>query len=262
MLTLYHGTTSVCAAKVRLALHEKQIKWSGVLLDLQRGDQHQPEYVALNPNAVVPTLVDGEDVIIESTTILGYLEDRFPDHPLMPTDPVARAQIRNWMKLVDEKLHAATGSLTFATANRKVLIRKSPEELEAHFARIPDPAYRERQRSAVELGLDAPATETAILLFLKAFDKMEAALKGNAWLAGKSFTLADTSLIPYVNRLALLGMEDIWVDRLPEVTRWWEEVKSRASFAPMIVDLLLPKDHERFDIDRAQSAAKLRDVLG
>jgi glutathione S-transferase len=261
MLILHHGTTSVCSAKVRLVLHEKQIGWTGEVLDLQRGDQHQPDYVALNPNAVVPTLVDDANVIIESTTILEYLEDRFPEHPLMPVDPVLRAQIRNWMKLVDTKLHAATGSLTFATANRKILIRKSPEELEAHFARIPDPAYRERQRVAVELGLDAPATDAALKLFLDAFGNIEKALKSSAWVAGNTYSLADASLIPYVNRLGLLGMEDMWIDRLPLVCRWWEEAKSRPSFAPAMLDILLPKDHERFDIDQAQSADKLRKVL-
>src|SRR5262249_29990822 len=57
MLYLYHGTTSVCAVKARLTLAEKNLPWEGEVLDLQRGDQHRPEYEKLNPNHVVPTLV-------------------------------------------------------------------------------------------------------------------------------------------------------------------------------------------------------------
>ncbi len=66
MLTLYHGRTSVCSIKARLALAEKAVVWDGRLLTL-RGDQFDPDYMRLNPNAVVPTLVHDGKVIIEST---------------------------------------------------------------------------------------------------------------------------------------------------------------------------------------------------
>jgi hypothetical protein len=53
MLYLYHGTTSVCAIKVRLTITEKALPWEGEVLWLQRGDQYRPDYLELNPNAVV-----------------------------------------------------------------------------------------------------------------------------------------------------------------------------------------------------------------
>ena len=58
MLTLYHQGSSVCAAKVRIVLHEKRAEWTGEIVDVLRGEQFQDWYLALNPNAVVPTLVD------------------------------------------------------------------------------------------------------------------------------------------------------------------------------------------------------------
>ena len=64
MLTLYDGTTSVCAIKVRLTLAEKGLSWESRTLDLRRGDQFEADYLKLNPGAVVPTLIDGEAVII------------------------------------------------------------------------------------------------------------------------------------------------------------------------------------------------------
>jgi len=66
--------TSVCAAKVRVTLTEKQQQWEGHLIDLNRGEQFHPDYVKLNPNAVVPTLVHNDVVVIESTVINEYLE--------------------------------------------------------------------------------------------------------------------------------------------------------------------------------------------
>ena len=87
MLYLYHGTTSVCAIKVRLTIAEKALPWDGEVLWLQRGDQYQPDYLKLNPNAVVPTLVHDGKVIIKSTVIMEYLDETFPEIPLIPPTP-------------------------------------------------------------------------------------------------------------------------------------------------------------------------------
>ncbi len=114
MITLYHHGSSVCAAKVRLVLAEKALPWDGVYIDILRGDQFDPAYVALNPKAVVPTLVHDGKVILELTVINEYLDETFPDPPLEPADPVHRAAMRLWTKAVDEQLHPACAELTFA----------------------------------------------------------------------------------------------------------------------------------------------------
>ena len=90
MLKLYHGRTSVCSVKARLAFAEKGVKCDNQPLTLH-GDQFDPGYLRLNPNAVVPTLVHDDRVIIKSTVIMHYVDDAFPDPPLMPrTRPAAR----------------------------------------------------------------------------------------------------------------------------------------------------------------------------
>ena len=90
MPTLYHGRTSVCSLKARLALAEKALNFDSRLLT-PRGDQFEPQYLKLNPNAVVPTLVHDDSVIIESTVIMHYVDDAFPGAALMPQDLLARA---------------------------------------------------------------------------------------------------------------------------------------------------------------------------
>jgi len=69
MLELYHHGSSVCAAKVRIVLAEKGLEWKGHYLDILKGDQFDPDYMKLNPKAVVPTLVHDGNVILESTVI-------------------------------------------------------------------------------------------------------------------------------------------------------------------------------------------------
>lgn len=260
MIKLYHGTTSVCAIKVRLVLAEKNLDWDGEILNLQQGDQHRPDYLKLNPNGVIPTLVHDGNVIVESSIVLGYLDEAFPDPPLMPADPVLRARARIWMKRVDDTLHAAIGVVTFATANRKVLIRKTPEELAAHFERIPDPAYRERQRQSVEMGLAAPLVETAIRQYDRAVGQMEADLGETEFLAGDAWSLADAALTPYINRADMLGLEGLWRNR-PNVARWYAAMKARPTYASCVTDVLTDADHDRFDIPRDETDAKLREIL-
>jgi len=65
MLELYHHGSSVCAAKVRFVLAEKQLQWTSRYLDILKGEQFNPEYLKLNPKAVVPTLVHDGDVLVE-----------------------------------------------------------------------------------------------------------------------------------------------------------------------------------------------------
>lgn len=116
MLELYDNYISVCAQAVRLALAEKQLDWVKHHVRFQTNDRFAPEYLKLNPKSQVPTLVHDGRVVVESTVILEYLEDRFQEHPLRPVDPYDRARMRIWTKKVDEGIHAACGHITFATA--------------------------------------------------------------------------------------------------------------------------------------------------
>ena len=112
MLELYHNINSVCAQKVRIALAEKGQPVKEHLLTLQ-GDQNDPAYMKLNPNGVVPTLVHDGNVIVESSLILYYIDEAFPDPPLMPKTPAARHRVRLYNKLIDEYMHNACTIMTF-----------------------------------------------------------------------------------------------------------------------------------------------------
>ena len=108
MIELYHTNMLVCSQKVRFALAEKKLKWEDRHVNLQSGEQLRPEYWELNPNAVVPTLVDNGVVIIESTVINEYLDDAYIEPSLRPPDSIARSRMRLWTKQLDEGVHAAT----------------------------------------------------------------------------------------------------------------------------------------------------------
>ena len=111
-ITLYHNGPSTCSQKVRIILDLKKIEYKSKLINLFTGEQHSPEYVKLNPNHLVPTLVVDNDVLLESSLINEYLEDMFPEISARPSDHVRVHQMRLWIKYVDI-YHPHCGSITY-----------------------------------------------------------------------------------------------------------------------------------------------------
>ena len=92
MLELWHEWNSVHSFKVRVVLAEKRLDWVERRLELLKFEHLRPEYLRLNPNGVVPTLVHDGRVVLESSVICQYLDEAFPARALMPADPAGRAR--------------------------------------------------------------------------------------------------------------------------------------------------------------------------
>src|SRR5947209_11644843 len=102
MLELYNAPQSTCSQKVRLTLAEKGLEFVEHKLKLFRNDQLKPEYLKLNPNGVVPTLVDGGVPVIDSSVIMEYLDEEYPKISLTPTGSKERAKMRAWLRFFEE----------------------------------------------------------------------------------------------------------------------------------------------------------------
>lgn len=233
MLELYHHGTSVCAAKVRLALAEKGLEWTGHYVDILAGEQFEPEFLAVNPKAVVPVLVDAGRIVPESTVICEYLEDRFPEPPLYPGDAYQRSRIRRWAKAVDEELHPACSALTYIVSHRRTILRKGAGSFEEFLAQggAEGAAARRLKWQYIQQGLAAPGAGEKIRLYVAFLDKMETALGASEWLAGERFTMADVAMAPYLERLAMLSMQALWEDgRRPRLEQWLARIRARPAF--------------------------------
>jgi glutathione S-transferase len=239
-LTLYHNDMSVCSAKVRMALAEKKLLWDGIHLDLRAGDAQRPEYVKLNPNQVVPTLLHNGAAVIESNLICEYLDDAFPETPLRPADALARARMRLWMKQLDDGIHAATQTISTCIAFRHQHLKRRPEDLREWLDNMVDPARRERTKLAIELGTDSPDFGRAVLRFERLLDDMERVLAVGSWLAGDTYSLADVAYAPYLIRLEHLGFGDRVAAR-PRSAEWAHRLMARSAFQEGIGRWLNPK---------------------
>lgn len=239
MLELYHHGSSAAAAKVRFALEEKRLPWVGHYVDLLRGEQFDPRFLAVNPRAMVPALLHDGNTIVESTVICEYLEEVFPQPALYPDTPVLRAAARLWTKAVDEDLHPACSAITYVVSHRHTILRNGAQKFE-DFLKAPSSESLEARKLKfqwIEHGLAAPGAADKIRLYDRYLHKMEEALAHRDWLVGPRFSIADIALAPYVNRLAMLEMRGLWENgRLPRLEVWFGRIAARPAFKAALID--------------------------
>lgn len=265
MLELHHHGSSACAAKVSFALAEKQLDWVGHYVDILKGEQFTPAFLAVNPKAVVPVLVHDGLVIPESTVICEYIEEAFPDHPIYPSRPADRARVRLWTKAVDEELHPACSAITYVVSHRHTLLRNGVGDFEDFLAKGAGDgvAARALKWQWIQQGLQAPGAADKIRLYDLYLHRMEAALEDRDWLVGEAFSMADIAVTPYVNRLAALSMEGLWTGgRLPRVERWFARVRARPAFHPGFIAWMPQHLSQEMRDNGVRSWPEIRDLLG
>jgi glutathione S-transferase len=180
---------------VRIALSEKRLPWEPIHVNLRADEHKTPEFLALNPYGKVPVLLDEGAIIYESTVVNEYLEDRFPDPPLMPRDPPGRAAVRLWEDYGD---NAFLGPAEGIFIHDKGWRTFEPERLR-------------QMRQQIQ----------------GALTRLEAHLQGKKFLVRDTFTLADICFAPRIVMLDQLGTP--LNPAYTNVRAWTERIKERES---------------------------------
>ncbi|MDX1484883.1 MAG: glutathione S-transferase family protein [Alphaproteobacteria bacterium] len=231
MITLYHGLASTCSKKVRLALFEKGLDFESRLLNLQAFEQHDPEYLKLNPGGVVPTLVHDGRPVTESTLIIEYIDEVWPQPALSPADPYERARMRLWTKWSDEHAYKAVYVPTWDRLSRPVAQGLSDDELAERLARIPTAERRARWQATAREGFSEAEFAAAYAEMHLTFSRMDEALGANGpWLMGEMYTLADIALVPFVDRITDLKPELLDGGAYPALGDWLARYRQRPAY--------------------------------
>ena len=230
MVELYHDWDAFCCIKVRFCLAEKGVSWAGRIVDLQRMEQLRPEFLALNPNGVVPVLVHEGRVLTESSFINEYIDEVFPGPQLVPADPVERHAMRVWVKFEDDVLHPAVKGPTYQLMLRQAFARMPRELVEERIREAPTPEKAALLRRAAEGGEpDLATVEAARQTLARAIDRLEARLIEHPWFAGSAFSLADIAVAPLVDRLEHLNFAGLWSGK-PALEGWIRRIKDRPGY--------------------------------
>jgi len=230
-LELYHGWRSSASRRVRLVLAEKGLSWVGHEMDLLRGDQHDPAYLALNPAGVVPALVHDGRVVCDSAVIAEYLDERFPQPPLLPADPYARAQLRTFVRWLDDQCLPHLIVFNWSQAMQPAATAWTDEQLAERLARVPSASRREAWTRVARKPYTDDEKAAALRGLLVLADRLLRlrADSGGPWLMGAAYTLADIAAVPFVMRLGEIHPAAL-ADR-PALAHWWAAAQARPSFA-------------------------------
>jgi glutathione S-transferase len=199
MLTLWGRPNSVNVQKVLWLCDELALPIERIDAGLQYGRNHEPEYLAMNPNARVPTLVDGDYVLWESNSIMRYLALQYgAATTLYAADPQVRAGIDRWLDWTLSTLTQVDRPVFWA------LVRTPPEK-----------------RNLPQLAADAAEAG-------KAWTILDQHLAKRDWIEGQHFSLADIAIGSFARRY--LAHEAIDKPPLPNVAAWFTRIESRGAF--------------------------------
>ncbi len=230
MLELWHATHSTCSQKVRLCLAEKRLPWKSHFVDLRRFQHLEPQFLALNPAAMVPVLRDAGQVIRESLVINEYLDDAYPEPRLRPRGAPERARMREWTLYIAEEPTGAVKVPSFQKNIRPELsARYTISEIEALAQRMPNRETAARWVKAAREGFSQTEIDASMERLARTLERMEQALADGPWLAGAEYSLADVDMAPFVHRIATLGAGAM-IDSRGRVAGWYARMRSREAF--------------------------------
>ena len=194
-ITLYDAVPSSNSDRVKIALHEKGLSYGRVTLVLANKEQKRPEFLKLNPYGKVPVIDDDGKILFESCIINEYLDEEYPDPPLMPKDPYLRGRGRVLVDYALNHVHEPYWAL------RGEMLKREAER---------NSSIAEKKRE--ELG--------TLLQYL------EDALRGKSYFLDE-FSLADIAIVPRFLRMETYGA--LPAPNLPGINGWLERIKERPS---------------------------------
>jgi glutathione S-transferase len=220
MLELYHAEPVANSVKVLICLKEKRREFVSHYVNLLRFEQHAPEYLAINPDGVVPTLLHDGVAITESSVINEYLDEVFPDPPLKPEGPRERAHMRIWTKYVDDYFGPAASRIGWHFLLHPIASRLSPEEKKQRLARIPLRDRREKWATVADRSFTPAQLSEARDQIGEGVRRLESLLQRRAWIAGDTYSLGDIASYCVVPGLSRLAPEVVNPIITPRIVEW------------------------------------------
>lgn len=253
MPQLYHWEPNANSGKPMIALIEKGVEFESVYTDLLEFDQHKPDYLAVNPSGTIPTLVDGDVVLTESTEMGEYIDARFDGPPLRPADPIGRWRMRWWGKFLDGYFGPSLSMIGWSIFVGPAVRDKDPEELKRNIERIPLKERRDAWTMAIYNRFPEEKLAESGRRVLNGIRVMERALGERPYFAGDEYTLADINAFCMAYALPMMQSEHVNPKKTPNLLVWLRRVYARPA---------IDKTFEYGRTPMAQRAVEVREMIG
>ncbi|MDE0111175.1 MAG: glutathione S-transferase family protein [Albidovulum sp.] len=222
---LYHGHISNCSMRVRMTLVEKGLPWTSHHLDLKKKENISDEYFGINPNGLVPTLIDDGVVHIESNDIIAYLDEAYPDPPLRAVG--SEEEMLEWLRLAASIHVPAVKPYVYATMIQKKVKKTAEEQKKYDELQQNEELKKFHSKHAGESAFGEEDVAKALGILEECFAKLENALEDRDCIMGDRFTLADISWLPL--HFVLIGCGYPF-ERYPNILRWAGALGSKESY--------------------------------
>jgi glutathione S-transferase/GST-like protein len=226
-VTLYHWEPNANSGKPMLALAEKGVPYESRYTDLLKFDQHRPEYLKLNPDGTIPTLVHGDLVFTESTPMMEYIDEAFDGPPLRPADPKARWRMRWWMRFFDAYFAPSLSMIGWSVFVGPSARNRDRKELEAAIERIPLESRKIAWRKALfnEFSEAELAESRRRVVFSTGI--LEQHLSRYPYIAGDTYSLGDINAFNLAYALPLSQPDHCNDQKTPHIMRWLRKIYAR-----------------------------------
>ncbi|HEX4095420.1 MAG TPA: glutathione S-transferase family protein [Caulobacteraceae bacterium] len=223
-ITVHTWEPNANSGKPLLLLKEKGAEFDYRYINMGALEQHSPEYLKVNPNGTVPTVIVGGFSMFESTPAMEYLDEVVPGPHLTPKDPYRRWKMRWWMRFIDEYLMPSLAMQAGSAAGGRM--QMSEEEKDAAVARIPLPERARVWRLILDRGVSDEELTESRRRVTSAIATFEKALGESDYLAGDEFTLADLDAMTTLHSWPLMR-EDVSEDATPNLWAWFRRCHAR-----------------------------------
>ena len=228
----YHAEPVANSLKSMIPLKEKGLDFESVYVDLHKFEQHQPWFIAINPEGQVPVLDHDGTIVTHTTVINEYLEDAFPDSPpLRPNTPAGNARMRYWNKFIDEHVMNFVSMHGWHRMVGVIARGIDTGDFARLVERIPLHEQREKWKTA-RSGFSEADLANATRKIEVAVDKVEAQLGESEWLAGDTYTLADINFYAHCGMMVERMFPDLAIGtRAPRLVAWRDRMTARPGVA-------------------------------
>ncbi|HKJ73795.1 MAG TPA: glutathione S-transferase family protein [Alphaproteobacteria bacterium] len=227
MLKLYHWEPNANSGKPMLALAEKGVEYESHYLDLLKMDQHQPEYLAINPDGTIPAMVHDGRVLTESTPMMEYVDAMFDGPPLRSSNPKERWRMRWWMRYFDAYFGPSVSMIGWNMFVGPQARERDPEEMKAAIEKIPLESRRIAWRKALfnEFTDEELAESRRRVIF--SIDVLEKHLTRHKFIAGDSYTLGDINGFNLAYALPFSQPDHCNDEKTPKIMAWLRWIYAR-----------------------------------
>lgn len=227
MLTLYHWEPNANSGKPMLTLKEKGVAFESHYLDLLNFDQHNPEYLKINPNGTIPALVHDGLMLTESTAIMEYVDEAFPGPALRPANPEERWRMRWWMRFFDQYFAPSLSMIGWSVFVGPSVRARDPEELKAAIDRIPLKERRIAWSKAIYNTFSEEELTESRRRCAVGTKCLEDALSRRPWIAGSTYSLADINGFNLAYALPLAQPHIANDELTPHIMAWLRKIYAR-----------------------------------